>query len=139
MLCIEVASTATKSLSMTWKRSWIDLHRYCGNAVIYPNLPAQDNRRPARNSVPRFASRVHGAQGCGYPPLSPTSVALITGSRRFFVGIIDAGNTRDRNAEIEGMKTIRTDGGNTVNRIEKGKYQIVATGQILRSSDPDAP
>jgi len=45
----------------------------------------------------------------------------------------------DPNAEIEGLKELRTEDGLAVNRIEKGKYEVVQTGQVLRSQHPDAP
>ncbi|HUU84581.1 MAG TPA: hypothetical protein VM243_13870 [Phycisphaerae bacterium] len=38
-----------------------------------------------------------------------------------------------------GLKRIVTQEGERVNRLKKGAYQIVATGAILRSCDPDAP
>ena len=56
-----------------------------------------------------------------------------------FVEIIDAGTLDDPNAEVEGIKRIRTDSGDDVNRLEQGRYKVVATGQILRSDDPNAP
>ena len=49
--------------------------------------------------------------------------------------------TRDRRtrekAASEAMYS--TDYGVTVKRLEKGKYQIEKTGEILRSDDPNAP
>jgi hypothetical protein len=37
------------------------------------------------------------------------------------------------------MKYITTEDGESVNRLEKGQYEMAHTGVILRSSDPDAP
>ena len=39
----------------------------------------------------------------------------------------------------EGDQYIQTSGGGSVNRIEKGKYQLVRTGRMLTSDDPNAP
>ena len=52
---------------------------------------------------------------------------------------IDAGDTDDPNAIIEGHKTLTTADGKHVNRISKGVYKIETTELTLRSSDPDAP
>ena len=40
---------------------------------------------------------------------------------------------------IDGMKSIRTSSGEPVNYIEKGRYQLVSTGQELKSTDPNCP
>lgn len=40
--------------------------------------------------------------------------------------------------ETSGLAELLTDDGRPVNRIEKGKYQLVATGEILTSDDPNA-
>jgi hypothetical protein len=58
---------------------------------------------------------------------------------RVFVDIIDAGHFGDPDAEIEGMKAIRTSDGESVNWLGAKKYQLVSTGQILTTDDPDAP
>lgn len=42
------------------------------------------------------------------------------------------------NDVVQGPKTLETSDGRKVNRIEKGKYQIVPTGTILLSKSPDA-
>jgi hypothetical protein len=42
-------------------------------------------------------------------------------------------------AVAPGRKQIVTEDGASVNRLKKGEYEIVGTGIILRSSDPDAP
>ena len=53
--------------------------------------------------------------------------------------MIEVPTRGDLNAEIEGMKELRTDEGLAVNRLGKGEYEIVQTGEILRSQAPDAP
>jgi hypothetical protein len=45
----------------------------------------------------------------------------------------------DPSAVAPGLKRIVTEDGQSVNGLKKGEYQIVTTGVILRSSDPDAP
>ncbi len=47
-------------------------------------------------------------------------------------------STTDSIDEIPGMKMLMTNDGQHVNRIGKGKYQIVETGQILTSNDRTA-
>jgi len=56
-----------------------------------------------------------------------------------FTEIVDAGTFADPNAELEGLKQLRTENGDAVNRLEKGKYQIAVTGETLTSEDPNAP
>ena len=56
-----------------------------------------------------------------------------------FVDIIDAGTLSNPNAEKEGLMFIKTSDGAVVNRLEKGKYQIVVTNSILTSDEQDAP
>ena len=53
--------------------------------------------------------------------------------------IIDAGTKDDPDAELEGLKRIQTDDGRLVNHKGKGKYEIVESGEILTSGDPEAP
>ena len=55
-----------------------------------------------------------------------------------FTDIIDAGTVADPDAEMEGLKQLRTEDGMAVNLLEKGKYQVVVTGEILHSDDPNA-
>jgi hypothetical protein len=58
-----------------------------------------------------------------------------------FKKTIDVGNPVAPHAEYtqdDSMATIMTRDGQHVNRQEKGKYQIAATGEILRSTDPKA-
>lgn len=52
--------------------------------------------------------------------------------------LVPAGTMTDPDAVIEGLKTLRTSDGHSVNRLEKGKYQIVQTGISLHSSSPEA-
>lgn len=56
-----------------------------------------------------------------------------------FVEILDASSHDDPDGELEGLKTLPTADGHFVNRLEKGRYQIVETGEILLSSDENAP
>ncbi len=42
-------------------------------------------------------------------------------------------------SSIEGISSLKTECGLAVNRIEKGSYQIVQTGELLKSNDPTAP
>ena len=41
--------------------------------------------------------------------------------------------------EIEGKKSFRTTDGRSADRIEKGIYEIVDTGERLTSASPNAP
>jgi|688.fasta_scaffold516184_2 hypothetical protein len=56
-----------------------------------------------------------------------------------WVDKIDAGTLSDPNATLDGLKRIVTDDRGPVNFLEKGKYKLVMTGEILRFTDPDAP
>ena len=57
-----------------------------------------------------------------------------------YVDIIAAGTLVDPNAERRSLQpSILTGRGQPVNRLEKGRYQVVVTGEILVSDDPDAP
>lgn len=47
--------------------------------------------------------------------------------------------TRAGTSKSAGMKTIKTTDGRSVNRKAQGRYELVATGQILTSDDPNAP
>jgi hypothetical protein len=55
-----------------------------------------------------------------------------------FIDIHDAASIDDPNSEIQGLKQIQTSAGEPVSRLERGKYQIVQSGQILTSHDPEA-
>ena len=52
-----------------------------------------------------------------------------------------SGGMRGRDTEVEGFKSLKTSNGEHVNRLEKGKYEIVsAFGNIPLTSDaPKAP
>jgi putative component of toxin-antitoxin plasmid stabilization module len=56
-----------------------------------------------------------------------------------YTDVIDAGTFGDPNAVVEGLKELRTSDGMAVNHRQKGEYQVVQTGVVLRSSSPDAP
>ena len=56
-----------------------------------------------------------------------------------YTNIIKAGTFENPGMEVEGMKELKTFEGMEVNRLEKGKYQIVQTGIIIQSDSPDAP
>jgi hypothetical protein len=51
----------------------------------------------------------------------------------------DAGHHGDPSATIPGIKELQTSEGSPVNYKEKGVYQLVATGVILRCIAPSAP
>ena len=56
-----------------------------------------------------------------------------------YTNVIKAGTVENPSMEVEGMEELKTFEGMAVNRLEKGKYQIVQTGIILQSDSPDAP
>ncbi|PXX87834.1 hypothetical protein [Halomonas heilongjiangensis] len=56
-----------------------------------------------------------------------------------YTDIIDAGTFEDPNATREGLKRLISENGSNVNHLEREKYQIVQTGVVVRSDDPDAP
>jgi hypothetical protein len=41
-------------------------------------------------------------------------------------------------SRVPGIKALRTASGETVNRLEKGKYQILGESAVLTSDDPQA-
>ena len=53
-----------------------------------------------------------------------------------YADILDASSHGNPNAEIEGIRSLRTRNGQHVNRLDKGKYQVVETGEMLTSDDP---
>lgn len=55
-----------------------------------------------------------------------------------YVEIIDAGSFADPDAELRGLQRIQTAEGLHVNRVEKGVYKIVSSGETLTSDDSDA-
>lgn len=56
-----------------------------------------------------------------------------------FTNFTKAGTFENPSMEVEGIKELKTFEGMAVNRLEKGKYQIVQTGIIVQSDSPDAP
>jgi hypothetical protein len=56
-----------------------------------------------------------------------------------FTNIIKAGALGNPSGAVEGMTELKTFEGMAVNRLEKGKYQIVQTGKIVQSDSPNAP
>ena len=56
-----------------------------------------------------------------------------------YTNVIKAGTFEDPSMEVEGIKELKTFEGMAVNRLEKGKYQIVQSGIIVQSDSPDAP
>jgi hypothetical protein len=56
-----------------------------------------------------------------------------------YTNIIKAGSFEDPKATVEGIKSMVTSNGMTINRLKKGEYQIVQTNVILRSASHDAP
>jgi hypothetical protein len=55
-----------------------------------------------------------------------------------YLDIIDAGTQDEPDAELEGLRSLETASGDAVNRLDKGRYQVVANGLILTSGEPDA-
>lgn len=62
-----------------------------------------------------------------------------THTLRVYQEYVTAGTRANPSTTGPGMKHIVTADGLAVNRRKKGEYEITATGQILRSSAPDAP
>ena len=56
-----------------------------------------------------------------------------------YVDMIDVSTLDDANASIEGLKSLQTDNGLHVHRIDKGQYMLVQNGLRLHSDSPDAP
>lgn len=52
---------------------------------------------------------------------------------------VPAGSVEDPNAVIPGLKSLKTADGSHVNRLDRGRYEIVATGVQLWSDDNNAP
>jgi hypothetical protein len=57
-------------------------------------------------------------------------------TRSLDVFVEDAGTRGNPKAEVERLRILRTREGQHVNRLDKGRYQIVETGEILTSDDP---
>jgi hypothetical protein len=58
---------------------------------------------------------------------------------RVYQKLVDAGTQANPHAVVPGLKRIVTEKGETVNRLQKGKYQVVLTGILLYSDSPEAP
>lgn len=56
-----------------------------------------------------------------------------------FVELISAATMRDPRRVVEGQKFLLTEDGKFVNRLDKGRYQIACTGELLQSDDESAP
>ena len=56
-----------------------------------------------------------------------------------FTNLVKGGTVENPSMEVEGNKELKTFEGMAVNRLEKGKYEIVQTGIIVQSDSPDAP
>jgi hypothetical protein len=56
-----------------------------------------------------------------------------------YVDLIDAGAFEDPKAVIEGTPELWTSDGKAVSYRQKGEYEILETGVVLRSSLPEAP
>jgi hypothetical protein len=55
-----------------------------------------------------------------------------------WVQIIDVGDKLDPDALIEGMIELKTESWETIRVVAKGRYEIVKTGEMLTSDDPNA-
>ena len=53
--------------------------------------------------------------------------------------VIVAEELGGKRTEVEDPQTLMTSHGQAVNRLGKGKYAIVQTGEVLSSDDPNAP
>jgi len=58
---------------------------------------------------------------------------------RVWHNFTSSGPLDDPVPEAADFRTLCTSDGRNLNYIEKGRYQIVATGVVLQSDDPDAP
>ena len=56
-----------------------------------------------------------------------------------YTDVMDVGTLDNPSATMPGMRRLRTSDGQVVNYKQKGVYEIVATGVILKSNDPKAP
>jgi hypothetical protein len=55
-----------------------------------------------------------------------------------YTDFVDVATGANPNAVIPGLKELVTGDGLAVNRLDKGKYEVVATGMVLTSDDPGA-
>jgi hypothetical protein len=78
----------------------------------------------------------------GYSQFTRSFIATDPQGRSHTISVytdyIDTQTFRSPKQTLEGMSELRTDEGHAVNVLSKGKYQVVETGVILRSSDPNA-
>ncbi len=51
----------------------------------------------------------------------------------------DVGTRDDPDAVVEMPRSLQTSEGYSVNYLSKGRYQIVSTGVLLHSDDPNVP
>ena len=56
-----------------------------------------------------------------------------------YMDITKGGTVENPIGEVEGTTELRTFEGMAVNRLEKGKYQILQTGIVVHSDSPGAP
>ena len=56
-----------------------------------------------------------------------------------YTDFVDAGNHDDPSAEIPGLKELQTSNGAPINYKEKGVYQIMSTGVVLRTDASKRP
>ncbi len=56
-----------------------------------------------------------------------------------YTDFLDVSTTGNPHAVREGLKELRTSNGHHVNRIEKGRYEVVGPGITLCSDSPEAP
>ncbi|MEE9448853.1 MAG: hypothetical protein V3V72_02290 [Ignavibacteriaceae bacterium] len=55
-----------------------------------------------------------------------------------YTNFIKSGTFENPNRVTPGMKELRTSNGDKVNRLDKGKYEIVSTALVVTSDSPDA-
>ncbi len=53
--------------------------------------------------------------------------------------VVKAGTVENPGERVEETTELKTFEGMPVSRLEKGKYQIIQTGTVVRSDSPDAP
>jgi len=56
-----------------------------------------------------------------------------------WVDVLDAANSLDPNAKIDGLRSLRLKDGTRLNRVAQGHYQTVDGQLDLTSPDPSAP
>lgn len=55
-----------------------------------------------------------------------------------YTHFIESTDLDGKTSRVAGIKSLRTATGKTVNRLEKGKYQILGDSAVLQSNDLDA-